>query len=157
MLFSFVSAAILALSTATGVHAQVFALNCSRYSEICDNHSNGIFCHGIGTTLHYDPTSTSSQGNGRRRRTAVGCGGDNYCAGRRSIQCDEYPYASTYDGGLGCYPAGFPGTPNTLIQSGVTLCANGSQNGRHGQALGQFYRVARLQNGGAFGLSSLHA
>ncbi|KAF8882261.1 hypothetical protein BD779DRAFT_1787985 [Infundibulicybe gibba] len=137
MLFSLASVVALGFSATTGVHAQVFALACNLYPDICDNYSHGVLCHGIGTTLHYD--STNTQGNGDRRRVAVGCGGGNYCSGRAGIQCDEYPYASTYDGGLGCYPMGFTGAA-TLIQSGSTRCADGPQNGRHGQALQQFYK-----------------
>ncbi|KAF8883003.1 hypothetical protein BD779DRAFT_897853 [Infundibulicybe gibba] len=148
MMFSLVSATVLILSTPTGVHAQIFALACDLYSDICDNYSNGVLCHGIGTTLHYD--STSSRGDGDKRRAAIGCGSENHCS-RTGTQCDEYPYASTYDGGLGCYPGGFGGA---LIQSGATRCANGTQNRLHGQALAQFYRnQLHNQDGHAFGLS----
>ncbi|KAF8882279.1 hypothetical protein BD779DRAFT_938275 [Infundibulicybe gibba] len=110
----------LGLNSATIVRAQVFALACDQYPDVCDNYSNGVLCHGIGTTLHYDANSGTT-GNGDRRRTAVGCGSPNFCSGS-GLQCDEYPYASTYDGGLGCFPAGFTGPSTELIQSGSTHC-----------------------------------
>lgn len=64
----------------------------------CDNHCNAITCHGMnGIHLHYD--ATSDVGTGDQRRTAIGCGSNNYCPS--GTDCDEFPYASTYDGGLG--------------------------------------------------------
>ncbi|KAH8109301.1 hypothetical protein DFH11DRAFT_1548429 [Phellopilus nigrolimitatus] len=128
--------------------AQTFELVCqgnTGYPDVCDNHSFAAFCRGITGHLHYDATADS--GTGDQRRAAIGCSGAaNHCTGTNT-QCDEYPYASTYDGGLGCYPDGYNG-PDRLIQAGTTRCANGPQNGRHGQAIGQFYSNMLHNNNG---------
>jgi hypothetical protein len=124
----------------------LFQLSCGDYPDICDNHCNAFYCHDMnGITLHYD--ATSDAGEGDKRRTAIGCGSNNYCPS--GTDCDEFPYASTYDGGLGCYPDGYNGG-DQLQQSGVTRCADPTQNSRHGNALGQFYRDKNLQNGDPF-------
>ncbi|KAH8109300.1 hypothetical protein DFH11DRAFT_1548428 [Phellopilus nigrolimitatus] len=133
------------------VTAQTFSLVCngdSSYPDVCDTFSFANLCHGITATLHYDATSDAN--TGQQRRTAVGCTGSaNQCAGTDD-QCDEYPYASTYDGGLGCYPDGYQGQ-DQLAQSGATRCANSVQNQRHGQAIGQFYsNVLHNNNGQSF-------
>ncbi|KAK7452660.1 hypothetical protein VKT23_012058 [Stygiomarasmius scandens] len=126
----------------------MFQLNCASYPEVCDNHCNAFICHGLsGIALHRD-TAASTTGNDDRRRTAIGCGGNNYCSGVGD--CDEYPYASTFDGGLGCYPAGFNGAATSLIQSGTTRCVNPSQNRAHGAELSNFYARQGLANSAQF-------
>ncbi|KAI0074932.1 hypothetical protein K474DRAFT_1676739 [Panus rudis PR-1116 ss-1] len=77
--------------------AETFMLDCDAYPDICDNHVNGITCNGLPTKLHYDARA-SIDGNNKKRRRAIGCGGNNYCSGKGV--CDEYPYASTFEGGL---------------------------------------------------------
>ncbi|KAI5119317.1 hypothetical protein M0805_000547 [Coniferiporia weirii] len=117
--------------------AQTFSLDCASYPDVCDTYSNVVLCHGFtGNTLHYDATSSNS-GLGQKRRNAIGCGANNYCP--TGTDCDEYPYASTFDGGLGCFPAGYTGT-GPLANQGGTRCADPSQNRRHGQQLATFYR-----------------
>ncbi|KAH8109287.1 hypothetical protein DFH11DRAFT_1548415 [Phellopilus nigrolimitatus] len=137
--FTITSASLLATIMIRPAAAQTFELVCqgnAGYPDVCDNYSFAVSCHGITGFLHYD--ATSDAGEGDQRRAAIGCTGTaNQCA-NTGTQCDEYPYASTYDGGLGCYPNGYDG-PDQLIQSGTTRCADGTQNGRHGQAIGQFY------------------
>ncbi|KAH8109285.1 hypothetical protein DFH11DRAFT_952761 [Phellopilus nigrolimitatus] len=136
-----VSLSLLAAMKIRPVTAQTFGLVCqgnAGYPDVCDNFSFATLCHGISNTLHYD--ATNDAGEGTQRRAAVGCkGSSNQCKGRAGLDCDEYPYASTYDGGLGCYPDGYKG-PDKLAQSGTTRCADGTQNSRHGQAIGVFYK-----------------
>jgi len=65
----------------------------------CDNHCNAFTCHDLnGVTLHRDETAGDT-GDDDRRRAAIGCGSNNYCPS--GTDCDEFPYASTFDGGLG--------------------------------------------------------
>ncbi|KAH8109282.1 hypothetical protein DFH11DRAFT_1813672 [Phellopilus nigrolimitatus] len=127
--------------------AQTFGLVCqgnAGYPDVCDTFSFANLCHGISAILHYDATN---EVYGDQRRAAIGCTGrNNQCAGT-GTQCDEYPYASTYDGGLGCYPDGYHGQDH-LAQSGANRCANGAQNGRHGQAIGRFYANTLHNNNG---------
>ncbi|KAH8109306.1 hypothetical protein DFH11DRAFT_1548431 [Phellopilus nigrolimitatus] len=80
-------------------------------------------------------------------RLLVALRSSNQCTGRAGVECDEYPYASTYDGGLGCYPDGYNG-PDHLAQSGASRCANKHQNGLHGQKLKQFYANTLNNNNG---------
>ncbi|KAH8109321.1 hypothetical protein DFH11DRAFT_953931 [Phellopilus nigrolimitatus] len=122
------------------VTAQTFGLVCQghdSYPDVCDTFSFANLCHGITNILHYD--ATSDAGEGPKRRAAIGCTKPaNHCTGQVGIECDEYPYASTYDGGLGCYPDGYRG-PDHLAQTGATRCADGEQNGDHGRAIARFY------------------
>ncbi|KAJ6524366.1 hypothetical protein B0H19DRAFT_1085350 [Mycena capillaripes] len=104
-----------------------------------------LVCGDYPDVIHYD--ATSDVGTADQRRTAIGCGSGNYCPS--GTDCDEFPYASTYDGGLGCFPDGYDGG-DELVQIGTTRCADPSQNSRHGNALGQFYTSAGLNNGDPF-------
>ncbi|KAH8109277.1 hypothetical protein DFH11DRAFT_1548406 [Phellopilus nigrolimitatus] len=143
---------LLAATKIRPVTAQTFSLVCqgnAGYPDVCDTFSYVNLCHGVTATLHYDATSDS--GTDTQRRAAVGCTGSaNQCNGQAGVQCDEYPYASTYDGGLGCYPDGYQGQ-DQLALSGGTHCADSVQNQRHGQAMGQFYgTVLHYNNGQTF-------
>ncbi|KAF5337570.1 hypothetical protein D9758_016840 [Tetrapyrgos nigripes] len=122
-----------------------FVLDCPRYPDVCDNHCNAFTCHDLqGLQLHRDVTAGDT-GDDNRRRTAIGCGSNNYCPSGRD--CDEYPYASTYDGGLGCYPDGFPGNAGDLLQIGTTRCVDPGQNSAHGSDLSNFYAQFDVGNG----------
>lgn len=118
-------------------------------SNRCDNHCNAFSCYGMaGIVLHRDITADA--GTNKERRAAIGCGPNNYCPS--STDCDEFPYASTYDGGLGvsvlsiagpqgmsacwdqristqCYPDGYDGSDHLQL-SGTTRCGDPSQNRR---------------------------
>ncbi|KAL0576510.1 hypothetical protein V5O48_005485 [Marasmius crinis-equi] len=136
-------------SLATTAFAQAtFNLDCARYPDVCDNHCNAFSCHGLfNRGLHRDITAADT-GDDNRRRTAIGCGEKNYCPS--GTDCDEYPYASTFDGGLGCYPDGFPGNAADLRQEGTTRCVDPSQNRMHGADLGNFYSQNNINNGDEF-------
>jgi len=135
--------------------APIFTLACNDYADVCDNHCNAIFCHDFFSTstsfLHFDanagkdrPKKGSKTSADDLRRAAIGCGGSNYCSGTGK-DCDEFPYASTYDGGLGCVNARFPG-PDKLLQKGTTRCADASENRSHGSQLGNFYEKSGLKD-----------
>ncbi|EJD35589.1 hypothetical protein AURDEDRAFT_117340 [Auricularia subglabra TFB-10046 SS5] len=127
-----------------------FVMNCTKWPDICDNTCNALYCHNITDLLRYDPNSTTDMPNLPFRRTSadyrrenVGCGANNYCPG--TMDCDEFPYASTFDGGVGCISGGF-----NVSQSGTTRCANRSQNRSHGATLAQFFRNMNLTRGAMF-------
>ncbi|KAL0573103.1 hypothetical protein V5O48_008855 [Marasmius crinis-equi] len=145
------TAAFVTLATSVLVNAQVppmFNLDCARYPDVCDNHCNAFTCHDFNSvSLHRDETAGDT-GDDDRRRTAIGCGNNNYCPS--GTDCDEYPYASTFDGGLGCYPDGFPGNADDLAQSGTTRCVDPGQNSAHGSDLGNFYSNFNVGNGDEF-------
>ncbi|THH18953.1 hypothetical protein EW146_g2103 [Bondarzewia mesenterica] len=172
------SAVLISLSLVPAlVNSQNFGIDCSLYSDVCDTACFAVFCGGVsGHGLHYDPNSgTTKPRQGSQtttadyRRAAIGCVNSNFCdTSNTGLSCDEFPYASTYDGGLGCFPAGFPGQQSELFQSGVTHCTNAGQNsgkssqesGRHlpliirigaGSALSNFYAQNGLANGAQFG------
>ncbi|KAH8109320.1 hypothetical protein DFH11DRAFT_1628662 [Phellopilus nigrolimitatus] len=137
--FTITSASLLAAIMIPPAVAQTFELVCqgnSGYPDVCDNFSFASSCAGITGFLHYD--ATSDAGDANLRRAAIGCtGASNQCAGT-GTQCDEYPYASTYDGGLGSN------------QSSSSSAAH-RQNAGHGQAIGQFYRnMLQNTNGRSF-------
>jgi len=140
-MLSFTATATLLLATSLPVilAQNVFVYDCTIYPDVCDNWANAHFCHGITGPLHLDSVSPDNVKNGRRN--AVGCNTSrNYCSGTGG-SCDEFPFASTFDGGLGCFPGNLPGFQNIAIaQSGTTLCVVPGQNSRHGNRLGTFYR-----------------
>ncbi|KAI0074949.1 hypothetical protein K474DRAFT_1472238 [Panus rudis PR-1116 ss-1] len=120
---------------------ETFMLDCDSYPDVCDNHLNGITCNGLPTKLHYDAKSKDNNKDSKRR-AAIGCGSGNYCSGKGD--CDEFPYASTFEGGLSCFSRKEDGydskdTIDHKFLSGVTRCVNPSQNSKHGNALQQFY------------------
>ncbi|KAJ7711328.1 hypothetical protein B0H16DRAFT_1703528 [Mycena metata] len=163
------SVAAVALSVTETILAQVivtpsFDLVCGDYPDVCDNHCNAFYCHDITSRIHYD--ATSDVGTATQRRTAIGCGSGNYCPS--GTDCDEFPYASTYDGGLGCFPDGYDGG-DQLVQIGTTLlrthvrslCTTNTSHSLllegHGNALGQFYTSAGLNNGDPFAVFACYS
>ncbi|KAK0541040.1 hypothetical protein OC835_000360 [Tilletia horrida] len=107
--------------------------NCRAYPDVCDHHVYANGCANFRFVLpqngfHRDGNADDSISSKRRR--AVGCGGVTNCGD--NSDCDEIPYASTYDGGLGCYgvSAGYKGPQSDLYNRGSHHCVNRSQN-RH--------------------------
>ncbi|THH10016.1 hypothetical protein EW146_g8509 [Bondarzewia mesenterica] len=105
------SAVLISLSlTPVFVSSQNFGLSCALYPDVCDTTCFAMFCGGVtGHALHYDPNSGTTMPNpssqtttANYRRAAIGCVNSNHCATNTTgLSCDEFPYASTYDGGLG--------------------------------------------------------
>ncbi|EJD35586.1 hypothetical protein AURDEDRAFT_175315 [Auricularia subglabra TFB-10046 SS5] len=133
-----------------------FVLNCTLYPDVCDNTCNAVYCHGVQQILHYDPLSNSNLPNpltgvtaAGYRRANIGCGTNNYCSGT-GTDCDEYPYASTFDGGVGCIAARYTGAAGDIAQSGTTRCATPAQNRAHGAQLAAFYLTHLLAPGAQF-------
>ncbi|EJD35585.1 hypothetical protein AURDEDRAFT_130526 [Auricularia subglabra TFB-10046 SS5] len=106
-----------------------FVLNCALYPDVPNPN-----------------TQTTAAGY---RRANIGCGGSNYCSGT-GLDCDKFPYASTFDGGIGCIARRFTGPANAIAQSGTMRCAAPAQNRAHGAQLAAFYRAQNLQPGARF-------
>ncbi|KAH7100038.1 hypothetical protein BKA62DRAFT_758269 [Auriculariales sp. MPI-PUGE-AT-0066] len=143
----------------------VFTLNCADYPDVCNTHCYAIACSGstnpnfrdVNRYLHYAPNADTSLPNtpatkvdeATYRRQAIGCATSG-CADNTAKQCDEFPYASTYDGGLGCVIDRFKGQASEIARTGVYHCADKDDNRKHGTALKAFYGSASLGNGGRF-------
>ncbi|KAK0541039.1 hypothetical protein OC835_000359 [Tilletia horrida] len=124
-------------------------LNCHSYPDVCDHHVYADGCAAADFRFTASQNGFHRDGHGddsinAKRRRAVGCGGVTNCGD--NMDCDEIPYASTYDGGLGCYgvSAGYQGPQTNLYSRGSHHCVNRSQNRRHGNAVMQFYANTQL-------------
>lgn len=133
-----------------------FVLNCTLYPDVCDNTCNAVYCHGLSQILHYDAQSNTDKPNPNSQVTAAGyrraniaCGGNNYCSGT-GMDCDEFPYASSFDGGVGCIAARYTGPAGDTAHSGTTRCANPSQNRAHGAQLAAFYAAQAIASSAQF-------
>ena len=87
---------------------------------------------GYPSTLHYD----SDKSRARQRRKSV-CGNANY-----SGECDEYPFASTYEGG--------DATWSTTGRAATTFPIGSTEHRREGGVIGGFITQNHLQDGDAF-------
>ncbi|EPE35636.1 hypothetical protein GLAREA_11336 [Glarea lozoyensis ATCC 20868] len=109
---------LLVMGTLAGIRSQIF--------------KPGV--ENIGT--QYQLLQYSGPGIGDAARDAGPCKGGTCCSGVGSTyQCDEYPYASTYEGGDGAWAACIPQAQN--INQGGTLSA--FLSGRHDGF--QFYAI----------------
>ncbi|KII94884.1 hypothetical protein PLICRDRAFT_47919 [Plicaturopsis crispa FD-325 SS-3] len=149
-----VSVAILLFAVHETSAAKVFGLQTGSYPDVADHHCIAWACDGV----RYAETDPNPRGFHRatslnfvrNRRHAIGCDGVTQCGSGR--QCDEIPYASTFDGGLGCYASEWTnsGRPlSDLYNFGTHRCVSSHDNGAHGSAVSTFYSQ---QNVGNFGL-----
>ncbi|KAF5339278.1 hypothetical protein D9758_013300 [Tetrapyrgos nigripes] len=107
--------------------------------------------------MHRDDQNTYT----RRRRRAMGCDGITQC-GSFGDSCDEIPYASTYDGGIGCFAQRWTaagGNVNQLMGLGshvgpfilyTSAYIELSHHAAHGNALETFYGQQNVPNFGVF-------
>ncbi|KAH7100029.1 hypothetical protein BKA62DRAFT_831331 [Auriculariales sp. MPI-PUGE-AT-0066] len=112
------STLLMIVGLSSGVIARdypVFTLNCADYPDVCDTHCYAIACSGTASNfrdvnryLHYAPNADTnfpnpqtSQSESQYRRQAIGCATSGCTQANSANQCDEFPYASTFDGGLG--------------------------------------------------------
>lgn len=120
----------------SAAHAQTFNWNCQNSLGTCQNACFAIVCRSSHTTLTYDANAA----NRGPRRTASGCNktpcsdaGLSYSTFGNS--CDEFPFASTQEGG-----------------SGARLrCVDSTENSSEGGQLGAFYRT--INDGDQFGIA----
>ncbi|KII93431.1 hypothetical protein PLICRDRAFT_171186 [Plicaturopsis crispa FD-325 SS-3] len=126
--------------------AKVFALQPSSYPDVADHHCIAFACAGLNPKskgFHRDTSTVFT----RNRRHAIGCDGVTQCGGGNS--CDEIPYASSFDGGLGCFASDWTITGhsvNRLYSWGTHRCVKASDNSAHGRALQRFYSTNRIAN-----------
>jgi hypothetical protein len=121
----------------SAAHAATFNWNCEKSLGPCQNYCFTAVCRGYaGKDLTYDANAA----NRNPRRTASGCNktpcsksGLNYSKFGNS--CDEFPFASTHEGG-----------------SGARLrCVDSTENSSEGGQLAAFYRT--IKDGQKFGLT----
>ncbi|GLB44249.1 hypothetical protein LshimejAT787_1601790 [Lyophyllum shimeji] len=134
-------------------NAKVFGLDTRAYPEVTDHHCIAFYCSGLRyfttpTGFHRDTAGNSN--TERSRRHAIGCDGVTNCrTSTTGWSCDEIPYASTFDGGLGCFASDWTRSGrsiNSLYNVGTHRCVNAGQNSAHGQALTTFYGRNNIQN-----------
>jgi len=103
----------------------VFNVDCARYPGPCNNNCYAIFVAGKPSNLNWDKPSKQTKVS---RRNDAGCRRPNPCCGTMSrpsgqeLSCDEYPYASSVEGGAGS----------------IIRCTNVDENLNEGRALGGF-------------------
>lgn len=134
-------------------NAVAFGLDSNSYPEVTDHHCIAFYCSGLryfatGTGFHRDTAGNSN--TERSRRHAIGCDGVTDCrTSTTGWSCDEIPYASTFDGGLGCFASDWTRSGrsiNSLYNVGTHRCVNAGQNSAHGQALSTFYARNNIRN-----------
>ena len=91
---------LIILITASVALAQDFEWDCTKSLGTCNNACFAVHCKGSAYKLNYD----SNQANRGPRRTASGCN-RTPCThthyGSFGNSCDEFPFASTTQGGAG--------------------------------------------------------
>ncbi|EST05430.1 hypothetical protein PSEUBRA_005107 [Kalmanozyma brasiliensis GHG001] len=133
MRLSWILAGIALLGMASTAQAATLTWDCTRIPNICSNDCFAINCAGKPTTLHRDSANASTN----RAKTA--CKSPNRCANGPSDanSCDEYPYASSQEGGAGS----------------VTRCVPSTENSRQGGTLSSFYTNNGIEDGDAYNLA----
>ncbi|CAO1628901.1 unnamed protein product [Parajaminaea phylloscopi] len=107
----------------------ILSWDCSKIPNICSNDLFAIRCAGKSSTLHRDPTSATAH------RAANACHSPNRCAGDTANgSCDEYPYASSAEGGAGA----------------ITRCVPAHENSVQGGTLSSFYTRSKISNGDGY-------
>lgn len=148
---------VLALFCLSAISARAATLtwDCTRVPNICSNDCYAIQCLGRPSTLHRDSADASAN----RAKTA--CKSPNRCSGGDSDHnscgkflfkaftllpssilielfiADEYPYASSQEGG----------------SSSVTRCVSSTENSRQGGTLSSFYSANDLVDGDAYNVA----
>ncbi|PWN95725.1 hypothetical protein FA09DRAFT_362765 [Tilletiopsis washingtonensis] len=126
-----------ALAAVTAASAATVTFDCSRVPNICSNDCYAIRCLGKPTTL----TRNSPQAEDNRDANA--CRSPNRCSGNPSDSnsCDEYPFASTSQGGAGA----------------STRCVPSQENSRQGGTLSSFYTRNSVANGDSYSVAFSNA
>ncbi|KAK0536240.1 hypothetical protein OC835_002080 [Tilletia horrida] len=126
MLFRSLATALLASSA----FAATVVFDCTKVPNICSNDCYAIQCAGKPTLLHRDSNDATYH------RTQNACRSPNRCSGNPtdSNSCDEYPYASSAEGGAGA----------------VTRCVPSHENSVQGGTLSSFYTNNGVTEGKAY-------
>ncbi|PWN47466.1 hypothetical protein IE53DRAFT_321165 [Violaceomyces palustris] len=122
--------AICLLAAVSVVRSATVTFDCAKVPNICSNDCYAIQCKGKPTTLHRDSENSSLH------RTQNACKSPNRCSGNPddSNSCDEYPFASSQEGGAGA----------------VTRCVPAHENSVQGGTLSSFYSANSIVNGDAY-------
>lgn len=131
--FSTLTLTSLVVLSIGGVGAATLTWDCTRVPNICSNDCYAILCAGKPTTLHRDSANASAN------RALTACKSPNRCANNPSDSnsCDEYPYASSQEGGKGS----------------VTRCVPATENSRQGGTLSSFYTSNGITHGDAYNVA----
>ncbi|PLB41029.1 deoxyribonuclease NucA/NucB-domain-containing protein [Aspergillus candidus] len=102
-------------------------LDCTKYPGPCNNDCYAAYVANKPLILNYN----GPDGKSGARRKAAGCVSPSPCRNDKMKKqskdddtCDEYPYASTKEGGTGA----------------IIRCTNGAENSREGTDLSSFFR-----------------
>ncbi|KAK0547480.1 hypothetical protein OC846_004842 [Tilletia horrida] len=122
-------ASALALLASSALAATV-VFDCTKVPNICSNDCYAIQCAGKPTSLHRDSADATYH------RTQNACKSPNRCSGNPtdSNSCDEYPYASSAEGGAGA----------------VTRCVPSHENSVQGGTLSSFYTNNGIKDGAQY-------
>ncbi|SJX62993.1 uncharacterized protein SRS1_13816 [Sporisorium reilianum f. sp. reilianum] len=122
-----------ALALVSSASAATLTWDCTRVPNICSNDCYAIQCAGKPTTLHRDSADATAN------RALTACKSPNRCANNPSDSnsCDEYPYASSQEGGAGS----------------VTRCVPSTENSRQGGTLSSFYTNNAITDGDAYNVA----
>ncbi|KAE8214488.1 hypothetical protein CF327_g2117 [Tilletia walkeri] len=115
---------------ASSAFAATVVFDCTKVPNICSNDCYAIGCAGKPTTLHRDSADATAH------RNANACRSPNRCSGNPtdSNSCDEYPFASSAEGGAGA----------------VTRCVPSHENSVQGGTLSSFYTNNAIKDGGVY-------
>ncbi|SCE84755.1 Deoxyribonuclease NucA/NucB [Micromonospora echinospora] len=105
-----------------------------------------------GQPLHRHMGSRSDLNRDEARKACIAIWGPEYSTG--GLQCDEYPFAVTYEGaatstsGITCGNdnGSAPSNPNWSAWHGSARPIDGTQNGNAGSLLSAFFRTQRILN-----------
>ncbi|THW98391.1 hypothetical protein D6D13_10639 [Aureobasidium pullulans] len=129
------------LGLAHSTYAAMLTLDCTTFPESCNNDCYGIFSAGLPSSLTWDMPTTAVE---KQRRRGSGCTNTNsysVCSSTKGVapwnqdgpSCDEYPYASTSQGGM----------------AGASLrCMSQSDNSKEGRFLQKNLYNVPIANGG---------
>ncbi|PWN44862.1 hypothetical protein IE81DRAFT_320832 [Ceraceosorus guamensis] len=121
------------LAAASAASAATVTFDCSKVPNICSNDCYALKCAGKPSTLHRNSAAATDN------RNHNACKSPNRCSGNPddSNSCDEYPYASTSEGGAGA----------------VTRCVPAHENSVQGGTLSSFYTRSNVQQGDAYNVA----
>ncbi|KAF2669835.1 hypothetical protein BT63DRAFT_454015 [Microthyrium microscopicum] len=120
--------------------AKNFDWDCTHSLATCNNACYAFHCRGITHALTYDK---NEKNRGPRRRDS-GCalqpctqGPTQATYGKFGNSCDEYPFASTHEGG----------------DDATLRCVDSTENSSEGGQLGNFYKNQKVKDGASFGFT----
>ena len=133
LLPTMIARTLLLIALLGSASAATLTWDCTRIPNICSNDCYAIQCASKPTTLHRDSANASIN------RAETACKSPNRCANNASDSnsCDEYPYASSAEGGAGS----------------VTRCVPSTENSRQGGTLSSFYTNNGITDGDAYNVA----